>query len=178
MASLPTFLSVSGRLAPKPFALGAVAVYAASFFSQFLLAAPVTARASVVPFLVVQIVIAWIWYGLHVRRLRDAGRPAGSAIALTILYALAIVLLLLVMLAIDAPGQPTGPEETPYASVFQIFLLFFLIAMILGDPNIGMFGYVVLGVIALTMLPILIAFAFTVWTGTRPRAAEAAPPPP
>jgi uncharacterized membrane protein YhaH (DUF805 family) len=178
MASLPTFLSTSGRLAPKPFALGAVAVYAASFLSQFLLAAPVTARASIVPFLVVQIVIAWIWYSLHVRRLSDAGRPSGSAIALTILYALAIVLLLLVMLAIDAPGQPTGPEETPYASVFQIFLLFFLIAMILGDPNIGMFGYVVLGVIALTMLPILIAFAFTVWTGTRPRAAEAAPPPP
>jgi uncharacterized membrane protein YhaH (DUF805 family) len=178
MASLPTFLSASGRLAPKPFALGAVAVYVASFLSQFLLAAPVTARASVVPFLIVQIVIAWVWYGLHVRRLRDAGRPAGSAIALTILYALAIVLLLLVMLAIDAPGQPTGPDETPYANVFQIFLVFFLIAMILGDPNIGLFGYVVLGVIALMMLPILIAIAFTVWAGTRPRVAEAAPAPP
>jgi uncharacterized membrane protein YhaH (DUF805 family) len=174
MASLPTFLSAAGRLAPKPFALGAVAVYVASFLSQFLLAAPVTARASVVPFLVVQIVIAWSWYGLHVRRLRDADRPAGSALALTILYALAIVLLLLVMLAIDAPGQPAGPDETPYAGVFQIFLVFFLIAMILGDPNIGLFGYVVLGVIALMMLPILIAIVFTVWTGTRPRVADAA----
>jgi hypothetical protein len=50
--------------------------------------------------------------------------------------------------------------------------------MILGDPNIGLFGYVVLGVIALMMLPILIAIAFTVWAGTRPRAAEAAPAPP
>jgi uncharacterized membrane protein YhaH (DUF805 family) len=177
MASLPAFLSTSGRLAPKPFALGAIAVYGASFFSQFLLAAPVTARASVVPFLLVQVVIAWLWYSLHVRRLSDAGRPAGSAIALTILYALAIVLLLLVMLAIDAPGQPTGPDETPYASVFQVFLLFFLIAMILGDPNIGLFGYVVLGVITLMMLPILIAIVFTVWAGTRPRVAEAEPQP-
>jgi uncharacterized membrane protein YhaH (DUF805 family) len=178
MASLPTFLSTSGRLAPKPFALGAIAVYLASFFSQFLLAAPVTARASVVPFLVFQIVIAWFWYSLHVRRLRDAGRPAGSAIALTILYALAIVLLLLVMLAIDAPGQSTGPDETPYARVVQIFLVFFLIAMILGDPNIGLFGYIVLGVVALTMLPILIAIIFTVWTGTRPRVAEPPSVPP
>jgi uncharacterized membrane protein YhaH (DUF805 family) len=174
MASLPTFLSPSGRIAPKPFALGAAAVYAASFFSQFLLAAPVTARVSVVPFLLLQVVIAWLWYTLHVRRLRDAGRPAGSAIALTILYALAIVLLLLVMVAIDAPGQPTGPDEAPSAGVFQIFLLFFLIAMILGDPNIGLFGYVVLGVITLMMLPILIAIVFTIWVGTRPRVAEPA----
>lgn len=178
MASLPAFLSTSGRLAPKPFALGATAVYAASFLSQFLLAAPVTARASVVPFLVVQIVIAGIWYSLHVRRLRDAGRPTGSAIALTILYALAIVLLLLVMLAIDAPGQPTGPETTPYANVFQIFLLLFLIGTILGDPNLSIFGYVMLGVIALVLLPIGIAIVFTVWAGTRPRAPVATSAPP
>lgn len=176
MASLPTFLSASGRLAPKPFALGAVAVYLASFLSQFLLAAPITARASVVPFLAVQIVIAWFWYSLHVRRLRDAGRPTGSAIALTILYALAIVLLLLVMLAIDAPGQPTGPETTPYASVFQIFLLLFLVGTILGDPNLGMFGYVILGVIALVMLPLVIAIVYTVWAATRPRVAPPLPP--
>jgi uncharacterized membrane protein YhaH (DUF805 family) len=177
MATFPTILSSSGRLAPKPFALGAAAVYVASFLSQFLLAAPITARASVVPFLAVQIAIAWMWYALHVRRLRDAGRPTGSAIALTILYALAIVLLLLAMLAIDAPGQPAGPEATPYASVLQIFLVLFLIGMILGDPNLGMFGYVILGVIALVMLPILIAIGFTVWVGTRPRAPEPEAPP-
>ena len=170
MASLPTFLSAAGRIAPRPFALGAVAVYVGSFLSQFLLAAPITARASVVPFLAVQVALAWMWYALHVRRLRDAGRPTGSAIALTILYALAIVLLLLVMLAIDAPGQPAGPEATPFAGIFQVFLLLFLVGTILGDPNLGMFGYVILGAIALVMLPIVIAIVFTVWVGTRPRA--------
>ena len=50
--------------------------------------------------------------------------PTGSAIALTILYALAIVLLLLVMLAIDAPGQPTGPDDDAVRRrLGQIFLL-------------------------------------------------------
>ena len=176
MAVLPTFLSAAGRLAPKPFALGAVAVYLASFLSQFLLAVPITARASVVPFLVVQIAVAWAWYALHVRRLRDAGRPTGSVIALTILYAMAVVLLLLLTLAIDAPGQATGPDATPFASVFQVFLVLFLLSMILGDPNMGMFGYVVLGVIAVMMLPLLIAIAFTVWAATRPRAQETPPP--
>ncbi|MPZ37681.1 MAG: hypothetical protein GEU95_06390 [Rhizobiales bacterium] len=162
--------SASGRIAPKPFALAAIAVYLASFLSQFLLAAPITVRASVVPFLLVQIAIAWTWYALHVRRLRDAGRPTGSAIALTVLYSLAIVLLLLVMLAIDPSARPTGPEASPFAGAFQIFLVLFLIGTIAGDPNLGMFGYVLLGVIALVMLPIVIAIIFTVWVGTRPSA--------
>jgi uncharacterized membrane protein YhaH (DUF805 family) len=173
MNGLSTIFSASGRIAPKPFALGAVAIYVVSFLSQFLLAAPITSRASVIPFLAVQIAIACAWYSLHVRRLRDAGRPTGSAIALTILYALAIVLLLLIMLAIDAPGQPPGAEPTPYAHVLQIFLVLFLISTILGDPNMGMFGYVLLGVIALMMLPMAIAIAYTVWVGTR---AAASPP--
>ena len=174
MGTSTTIFSDAGRLAPKPFALGAIGVYLASFLSQFLLAAPVTARASIIPFLLVQVAVVWFWYALHVRRLRDAGRPTSSVIGLTILYALAIVLLLVVMLAIDAPGQPTGPNESPFAGVFQIFLIVFLIGMILGDPNLGMFGYVVLGVIALVMLPFAIAIAFSVWAGTRPRVA---PPP-
>jgi uncharacterized membrane protein YhaH (DUF805 family) len=174
MGTRATFFSASGRMTRKPFALGAVAVYLVSFVSQFLLAAPVTARASVVPFLVAQVAIAGVWYLLHVRRLRDAGRATGSAIALTILYALAIVLLLLVMLAISAPGQPTGLESESQPSVFQILLPVFLIGMILGDPSPGMFGYVVLGVIALTMLPMLIAIVYTIWVGTRPTAAAPA----
>ena len=99
-----------------------------------------------------------------------AARPA-RLIALTMLYALAIVLLLLVMLAIDAPGQPNGTGGHAVSpGMFQIFLLVFLIGMVLGDPNLGMFGYIMLGGIALVMLPIVIAIVFTIWVGTRPSA--------
>ncbi len=171
MVTLATILSASGRIAPKPFALGAIAVYLASFLSQFLLAAPVTARASVIPFLAVQVVVGWGWYVLHVGRLRDAGRRTGAAVALTVLYALAVVLLLLVMIAANAPGQANGADGTPFAGILQIFLLLFLIGMILSDPNFGMFGTIILGVLALVMLPIMIAIVFTVWIGTRPSAS-------
>ena len=49
-----------------------------SFASQMLLSAPVTAQVSVVPFVLVQVVLIWVWIVLHTRRLRDAGRPTGS----------------------------------------------------------------------------------------------------
>jgi uncharacterized membrane protein YhaH (DUF805 family) len=175
MDPLTSIFSTTGRLAPKPFMLAAIAVYFVSFMSQFLLAAPIAARASVIPFLLVQIACAWAWYGLHVRRLRDAGRPTGSAVALTILYALAIVLLLLVMLALNA-GQAPGTEGHPFAGAMQIFLILFLIGMLVKDPSLGAFAYVLLGVIGLVLVPIMIAIAFTLWAATRP-SVPAAPAP-
>lgn len=163
------FVAGSGRIAPRPFALKVTAVYAVSFLSQFLLAAPVLAHASVVPFLLVQGAIAWSWYTLHVRRLRDAGRPGGSALALTLLYLLAIVLLLMATLATN--DSASGREGAPFAAVVQIFLLLYLVGTVLGDPALGMFGYVMLAVLVLVMLPIVIALGFTVWAGTRPTAS-------
>jgi uncharacterized membrane protein YhaH (DUF805 family) len=173
MSAFAAMFSTSGQLAPKPFALGAVAVYGVSFLSQFLLAAPITARASIVPFLLVQGVIAWLWYALHVRRLRDAGRSIGVVVALTAIYVLAIVLLLLVMVAVQAPGSASGAGSGPFTEIFQVFLLLFLIGSVFSDPNLSVFGFIVLGVLALVMLPILIAAGFTIWAATRPRALAA-----
>jgi uncharacterized membrane protein YhaH (DUF805 family) len=170
MDRFTAFVAGSGRIAPRPFALTAAIVYVVSFLSQFLLAAPVVAHASVIPFLIVQIAVAWSWYALHVRRLRDAERPVGPALALTLLYLLAIVLLMLATLATNDSASGRGAEGAPPA-VVQIILLLFLIGTVLGDPNLGMFGYVMLAVLALVTLPIVMALAFTVWAGTRPTAS-------
>jgi uncharacterized membrane protein YhaH (DUF805 family) len=168
MGSITASFSFSGRIAPRPFALGVAAVYVASFFSQFLLAAPVTERASLVPFLLMQAVTGWAWTALHVKRLRDAGRSPSTAVALAAIYALAIVLLLLVIAMTHAPAAAAAAGETPSSGWGQTLLLFFLISVILSDPNFGLFGVVILSVLALVMLPIVIAIAFTIWTGTRP----------
>lgn len=80
MESHASFSRACGRTAPKPFVLGALLVDGVSFLSQFLLAAPVMARANVVPFVAVQTTVAVARYVLHVRRLRDAGRSAAPAV--------------------------------------------------------------------------------------------------
>jgi hypothetical protein len=163
-------LGSSGRMAPRPFAFGAAGIYLVSFLSQFLLAQPVMALASVAPFLAVQIPVAWMWYALHAKRLRDAGRSTDTALALAVLYLLAILLLVLATVAANALGSGDGVDTKPLAAVFQVFLLLFLIGTVLSDPNLSMFGYVILGALIVVMLPIVIAIAFSVWAGTRPSA--------
>jgi uncharacterized membrane protein YhaH (DUF805 family) len=171
MESLALFFSGFGRIAPKAFAIGAIVVYLLGFLSQFLLAAPLMARGGLVVFVLLQALVTWAWYALHAKRLRDSGRSVAAAAAIAILYALAVVLLLLVMAAATAP-TPSAGGEAPAAGIFEVFLVVFLILLILRDPNLGIFGLIVLGVLAIVMLPFLIAVAFSIWLGTRPSAPQ------
>ena len=91
--NLCSLFSPSGRLAPLPFVLAVAFVYPLSFGSQVLLSKPVTARMSILPFVLAQAVLTWIWIVVHRRRLRDAGRSGGLAVGIAIVYVLEILLL-------------------------------------------------------------------------------------
>ena len=172
MESIALLFSFSGRLARKPFAFAAAAVYLIGFLSQFLLAAPVVMRASILPFLLVQILAGWAWTALHIKRLRDAGRPTGGAVALAILYTLGLILFLLVIAIVVQPAT-SGPDAAPATDYGQMLLLIFLIAILLNTSSLGVFAYAIFAVLVLVMLPILIAVVFTIWVGTRPTATHA-----
>ena len=89
MESLALFFSGFGRLAPKPFARAVVAVYVAAFLSQLLISPPVMLRIGLAAFALVQAMAMWAWFCVHAKRLRDADRPIGPAMAIVVLYALA-----------------------------------------------------------------------------------------
>ncbi len=165
MESLGLFFFASGRLAPRPFAAGVLAVYVAAFLSQLLISSPVMHRAGLAPFVLVQAVAGWAWFCLHAKRLRDAGRGIAPAVAIAILYGLAVVLLLLIV-ALIAATPPDGAAQAPSAGLADFLLLFFLLALLSGAPGLGLFGYVIIGVLALIFIPMLIALGFSVWAGT------------
>ena len=177
MESLALLFSAAGRIAPKPFAIGVTVVYVLAFLSQFLLAAPLKAFGGYVAFVLLQAAIVWAWYALHAKRLRDAGRPITPAIALTILYALAVPLFLLVMAAAMTPATASAPGEAPSGSLLDVFLVLFLFSVIFNDPGLGIFGAIILAVLILVMLPFVIAFGFSVWLATRPSVAIPLPSP-
>ena len=170
MESLAFWFSPSGRIAPKSFARGILTVYAVAALSLLLMSAPVLLRVGFAPFALVQALACWAWFCLHAKRLRDAGRDPGAALAVAGLYALAIVLLLLV-LTLAAPLR--GGAQAPGAGAAGAWTDLFALAG--GDSDPGLFAYVGAGLLALIVLPVLAAVVFSIWAATR-RGAAVNPP--
>ncbi|MBX9843571.1 MAG: hypothetical protein K2Z80_17365 [Xanthobacteraceae bacterium] len=171
--------SPGSRLARAPFAAAVVVLYALSFASQVLLSPPVTGRMSVIPFVAAQAVLIGAWIVLHQRRLRDAGRPGGTAIGVAMVYALEIVLLTLVVWLMLSAGPADGGGAGSEATILHLFVVLYFLSLLTGDPALGVLQYWVMGFVALMVLPVVVALCYSLWAGTRPSiqpsAASAAP---
>lgn len=164
----------SGRLAPRPFVLAVIAVYLLSFVSQMLLSAPVTARLSVVPFVLAQAVLISLWIVLHRRRLMDAGRPTGIVIGVALVYALQVVLMVLLIWMVVAANAGSSEAAATGAGLLHLFVVLYLLGTMAGDPNLGVLQIWVIGFVVMMLLPVVIALCFSIWTATRPSLS--APP--
>jgi len=165
---LAFFLSANGRLGPRPFAIGAILIYAASLASQTLISAPVVTRAGFWPFAAAQATLLWAWYALHAKRLRDAEQDIGTAAGIATLYALAMVLLLFVAFFIRV-GAPASEELAGSPARWLGPLSFGLV----GSGEFAGLGAILTAFVLAAFVPAAVALAFSVWTGTRPRAAAA-----
>jgi uncharacterized membrane protein YhaH (DUF805 family) len=167
MKPVTAAFSMSGRLSAGPFAMAAVAVYILGLASQCLLTWPVTARAGLFPFILLHAVLLWVWFAIHAKRLRDAGRDIGSAVGIAIVNVLAITFLLMVISFLVSPveGQP---GETAGGVLGTWVVLVFLIEIFSGASNLGWLGKVLMVIVGIAMLPVLLAVGFSIWAGTRP----------
>jgi len=173
-ASAPT---TSAGIKPGPFSAAVLLVYLLSFISQMLLSPPVTSRLSVLPFVLTQGVLIGLWIVLHRRRLRDAGRPSGTAIGVAMVYALEIVLLVIVVWIMLAGATAGSDGAGGAAGILYLFVILYFLAQLTGDPNLGVLQIWVMGFVVLMLLPVVIALGFSIWTGTRPSKTPASQPP-
>jgi uncharacterized membrane protein YhaH (DUF805 family) len=171
MQALRFLFSPFGRLGPQAFAVAVIALYAAGAASQWLTVPGVVARNGLWPFLLAQAVLIWVWFALHAKRLRDAGRSTGLAAAAGLLYALAVVLLLIVATAFfsTSPSAMSGANPT---GALGLILLLSIIAALADSSSYDVGWFVVAILMALAFLPIIVATAVTLWAATRPSAAE------
>lgn len=168
MGFVSLLFSRAGRLEPWPFAVAAVVVYLASFLSQTLLSVPVTSRAGLWPFVLLQAVLVWAWLMLHIKRLRDAGKPSGVAVGIAGLYALALVLLLLVMAMITATDSHSSNFMMTGQGLIRLFVVLYVIGAVVAGSEFGVLAYWLLGFVALLLTPVVVALGFSIWAGTRP----------
>jgi hypothetical protein len=174
MQALRLMFSPAGRLSPQPFIVAAVLVYLAGIASHWLTSADVIRRAGLWPFLAAQIVLIWIWYVLHAKRLRDGGQGAGLAAGVSLLYALSIALLIIVAVSFYIPLAGSGTDPNT-ASALGLILFVSIIALLAGAPHYDLSWLIVAILVVLAFLPIVLAVATTVWAATRPSLARPAP---
>ena len=167
MQALRLLFLPSGRLPPRAFGVAVIAVYLAGAAVQWLTVPAVISRVGFWPFAGVQAALIWIWYVLHAKRLHDAGRPAGLAMAAALLYALSIVLLVIVAAAFFPPhaGATTDANTT---SALGLILLIAIMATLVGAPSYDLGWFIVTILIALAFVPVIVAVAVTLWAATRP----------
>jgi uncharacterized membrane protein YhaH (DUF805 family) len=178
MRALALFLGPSGRLGPRPFVIAAVVVYVAGLASQSLLAAPMVSRAGLWSFALAQAALAWVWFALHAKRLRDAARAIDAAAGIAIVYALAVALLLLILSFFTDAQANDGASRT--APVFRPIGLFALIDLANPrDTELGAFGLMLAIFSIVAVAPVLLAIGFSAWAATRPSVrSQSSPAPP
>jgi uncharacterized membrane protein YhaH (DUF805 family) len=171
MQALRTIFSPSGRLSPQAFVVAAVAVYAAGVAAQWLTIPEILVRAGIWPFAIAQALLIWIWYALHAKRLRDAGRSADFAAGAALLYALSIVLLLIVATSFFKPhdGGTIDPNAT---AALNLILLVSVIAALAHTSGQDIGALIVTILVILAFLPVIVAVAVTLWAATRQSIAE------
>jgi uncharacterized membrane protein YhaH (DUF805 family) len=172
MQTLRFLFSPSGRLRPQPFVLAVIGVYIAGVAAQWLTAPYALRRIGIAPFAIVQILLIWMWFALHAKRLRDGGQRTGLAVGASVLYALGIVLLLIlgagfIDLGSDGDWGPTG------STALGLIVLVSVIGILLHTANYDVIWPVVAGFLTImALLPPIVALAVTVWAATRPTVAE------
>jgi uncharacterized membrane protein YhaH (DUF805 family) len=173
MQSLGLVFSPSGRLGPRGFIVAVVLLYVAAAASQALTLSGVIKSAGLWPFLAAQLVLVWIWYALHAKRLRDAGKPVGLAVVTSLLYVLSVALLVIIAGAFYSAlaGQGTDPNT---ASALGLILLVSIVAMLSGAPRDSLAWLMVAVLLVIAYLPIVLALVTTAWAATRPTAGRPA----
>ena len=170
MHALRFLFSPSGRLRRQPFVFAAAGVYAAGVASHGLTTADIIARVGLWAFVAVQVLLVWIWFALHAKRLRDAGRGVGLAAGVGLLYVLSIVLLVIVAAAFFNTAAADAVDANT-ASALGLILLVVVVALA-GSAHYDVAWLLVTALTLMAFVPVIVALLFTLWAATRPSSAE------
>jgi uncharacterized membrane protein YhaH (DUF805 family) len=166
------FFSPHGKLRPQPFLVAITAIYIAGALSHWLTVPDVIARVGLWAFAAAQVALIWLWFVLHAKRLHDAGRGEGLAIAVALLYGLSLVLLLLLATNFFAGSEAGSLGGASATSALELVLLLYIMMTLTSPAQYDLTWIVVVILTFFAFVPVLVALFFTLWTATRTSAAQ------
>lgn len=178
MNALDLLFSPKGTIKPQPFAIVVASVYLINIIAGSVLDGQFIQRAGLWPYLGMQVLLTWIWFAAHAKRLRDSGRGWTTAAVFAVLYAIGIVLMINLVAASAAEvTQAADPKEPRVTLIGAIIAVLFINALLTGDI------YLIVGLmflfIAVPMIFSLVVVVYSIVTGARPSVtADPLPPSP
>jgi len=175
MNVLDLLFSPKGTIKPQPFALVVAGIYILNILAGSILDGQFVMRTGLLPYVLLQIMLGWIWFVAHKKRLADAGRGYAVAASLAFLF-IAGVVIFAALTAASAPAvldkvDPAEPRVSLFAAIFAIG---FIYTILTGDIFlISLFFFLLLGVPLLFTLTVVI---YSIVTGARASLTTAAPP--
>lgn len=158
--------SPKGTLKPQAFALIVIAVYAINLIAGSVLDGQFIKRVGPWPYLGLQVMLTWIWFVAHMKRLRDAGKGYVVAATIAFIYVAAIILMMNLLMASSAnitePADPKEPKVTLFGAIFAVL---FINTLFTGD--IFLISLLLFVFIGLPLLFSLIAVIYSIVTATR-----------
>lgn len=174
MHALGFLFAPSGRLKPRPFVYGALLVYLLGVASQYLTTPDVVGRGGLWPFIAVQLVLVWIWFCLHAKRLHDAGRSSGLAVGIGLLYSLSVVLLLIIADGfLVASNLPLGDANA--GGALWLLLILYIISALAGSTQYELAWVVVAILTFMAFVPAIVALGCTFWSARLKTRLEPSP---
>jgi hypothetical protein len=175
---LDALFSPKGTLKPRHFAIIVIGIYALNLAAGSTLDGQFVMRAGVWAFLGLQVLLTWVWFAAHSKRLRDAGKGSTVAFVIAFLYLVGIVLMLSFATgSAAAVTQSAEPSQQQSGSLIGVLVaILFLHVLFTGDPFL-IVGFFVL-LIGLPFIFALIAVIYSIVTGMRASAPEQSAPAP
>ena len=99
-----------------------------------------------------------------------------SAFAIAVLYALAMVLLMLLVDPIIGPSVSAVGTEVPRWRFADLWVFLLLLPTFTGPAALGFFDVLALVSFVLILAPMLIAVGFSIWAARQPSKAGASEP--
>ena len=118
------------------------------------------------------ILLIWVWFCLHAKRLHDAGHGSGLAVGIALLYALSVVLLLIVADGFfnTSDGLMSNANAT---SALGLILILYIFSTLAGSSQYDLAWAVVAILTLIALLPIVGGGGIYALAATRPSAEGA-----
>jgi hypothetical protein len=173
MNLLDLLFSPKGTIKPQPFALVAIGIYALNLIAGSVLDGQFVMRAGLWPYVALQLLLTWIWFAVHKKRLADAGKGYTVAASLAFIYLVGVAILATLTAGSSAATINPDAKESSVSLFGAIFAILFINTLFTGDFFlIALLIFLILG---LPFVFALIVAIYSIVTGAR---ASLTPEPP